>query len=363
MRITVIKPEGTFAPYIMEAYAEAFRELRHTVSFQPWGKPIINPDLIVSYNLSGVGEVEAGMTSADLGIPTILLHFDCPFFLMQKGIIDEFRRHPHLYTHFVWDETYVIPLATATECPVYPIEHAVNRSWFPLRIPVYKYDASFVGTIPDPFPLRAKRVATTPELARSFFDQILASKMARPSNSLLGLWAIHNPEQALNFRGKEIDFTDPNQLALFYCLHEEGTALYRTYFTDHPLVTRLSGIDYRKKLEQVYAHSKINIHLSSWQNEKATAGRVFDVAGVGGFLLADGTEGNRKYLDQAQIYETKEALFQKIDYFLVHEKERLELALAMREKVLKEGTYKHRAEYVLTKVPQQSFPKSGAELF
>lgn len=50
------------------------------------------------------------------------------------------------------------------------------------------------------------------------------------------------------------------------------------------------------------------------------------------------------------IYESKEDLLQKIDYYLAHEDERMEIAKNGHEKIAAGHTYRHRVREMLERV-------------
>ena len=74
-------------------------------------------------------------------------------------------------------------------------------------------------------------------------------------------------------------------------------------------------------------------------------GRNFEVPGCGGFMLTGRPENLEEYYDignEIVCYENTEDLIEKIRYFLDHEKERSDIALAGYHRTIREHTYAQR---------------------
>lgn len=106
----------------------------------------------------------------------------------------------------------------------------------------------------------------------------------------------------------------------------------------------------------IYQRSLININLHSstmtdgFGGEDFVNPRTFELAGLGAFQLTD----MRKLLtlhfdpaDEVLALSNWEDMQKAIDYFLEHESERTTFSKKAQERVLKEHTYKHRAQEIL----------------
>ncbi|MCC6490070.1 MAG: glycosyltransferase [Candidatus Hydrogenedentes bacterium] len=108
---------------------------------------------------------------------------------------------------------------------------------------------------------------------------------------------------------------------------------------------------------KIVAGSAINLNLHSSATHDgvdprcdAINPRVFEIAACGGFQLCDPCVGLDALFDfekELPVYRTLAELRGKIDYYLAHEDERLAIALAARQRVLREHTYEHRAQQML----------------
>jgi len=76
---------------------------------------------------------------------------------------------------------------------------------------------------------------------------------------------------------------------------------------------------------------------------------VLDVAGAGGFLLTDWKDGLKEITSVHELisYRSIDELKNKIDYYLTHDAERLEIAAQLHQDVKQKRTYDQVAEVIL----------------
>lgn len=99
----------------------------------------------------------------------------------------------------------------------------------------------------------------------------------------------------------------------------------------------------------LFAGSKINLNISLKGIEGGTPLRVMDVLAAGGFILTNYCSETAELFEEDQeivMYKTPEELFDKVDYYLRHEKERKAIARRGQTKVLECYTL----DRVLTKI-------------
>ncbi len=107
---------------------------------------------------------------------------------------------------------------------------------------------------------------------------------------------------------------------------------------------------FQERMAEVFSLSKIVLHKSI-RNDLAM--RVFEAPASGSLLLANESIGSgltdlfqdRKHI---AIYRNEKELMDIADHYLRNEDEREEIAFAGMEKVLKEHTYSHRAEEMVS---------------
>lgn len=113
-------------------------------------------------------------------------------------------------------------------------------------------------------------------------------------------------------------------------------------------------VDYATQMPKVFRKSKINLNISLRSIQAGVPLRVYDILGAGGFLItnyqADLTENGFVLGEDLVVYESKEDLLCKIDYYLNHEEERLQIAENGRRKVSLMHTYDNRVQCILEKI-------------
>lgn len=103
-------------------------------------------------------------------------------------------------------------------------------------------------------------------------------------------------------------------------------------------------------LPKLYSESKINLNITEVTSKTGINQKVYDVLASGGFLLTDFRRDlNSQFKPEEEIvyYRDKEELLSLIEYFLVHPKNRQEIALTGRDRVLREHTYTERMKKLI----------------
>ena len=99
------------------------------------------------------------------------------------------------------------------------------------------------------------------------------------------------------------------------------------------------------EMPKVFYASKINLNITMRPIETGLSLRVWDVLGCGGFLLTNYQAEIPEYFEigrDLETYESMEELEQKVQYYLTHEEERLEIAINGYEKTARLHTYEIR---------------------
>lgn len=109
-------------------------------------------------------------------------------------------------------------------------------------------------------------------------------------------------------------------------------------------------VDYYDMAPYVFRKAKINLNISLRSIKSGIPLRAFDIIGAGGFLLsnyqADFTDCFTP--DEDFVYfESQQDLLDKIDYYLMHEKELAAIAANGLQKAMEHHTYQHRIEEIL----------------
>ena len=101
---------------------------------------------------------------------------------------------------------------------------------------------------------------------------------------------------------------------------------------------------------KVFVGSKINLNISLKGIEGGTAKRVMDIMGVGGFALTNYCPETAELFEEDKeivMFKTPEELLEKVDYYLAHDEEREQIALAGQKKVLSCYTYQKMVKNIL----------------
>lgn len=150
----------------------------------------------------------------------------------------------------------------------------------------------------------------------------------------------------------------PNRVHFFSQFRDNGFQIYGEDWARHPIPQVAIG-DRRvteSETYRIYQSSLININLHSSPFPGEFGGgdfvnpRTFELAGLGAFQLTDMRKLLTLHFDPAEevIALTSWAVMkQAIKYFLRHDEERKTFAEKARARVLKEHTYRRRAEEII----------------
>ena len=105
------------------------------------------------------------------------------------------------------------------------------------------------------------------------------------------------------------------------------------------------------KVGQAYHDAKIllNDHWDDMRKTGIVSNRIFDALAAGAFVISDYLPEIDELFDGAVVmYETKEELQEKIDYYLAHPDLRRELAEKGKRIILDHHTFRHRVDKILS---------------
>ena len=124
--------------------------------------------------------------------------------------------------------------------------------------------------------------------------------------------------------------------------------LYTTEATPNlPHVTNMGEVNPYTEAPLCYAGAKINLNISLRSIVNGIPLRCFDIMGCGGFLMSSYQADFLSFFTPDEdfvYYDSYEDLMTKCDYYLSHEKERLEICENALEKVKKYHTYDVRID-------------------
>lgn len=123
-------------------------------------------------------------------------------------------------------------------------------------------------------------------------------------------------------------------------------ALYtRSDASSLPRVDCRGGVSTLTEMPKVFQASRINLNMTIRPIETGLSQRIWDVLACGGFLLTNYQAEIPDYFvvgKDLETYESMEELEEKVQYYLTHEEERIEIAISGYEKTAASHTYEMR---------------------
>lgn len=118
-------------------------------------------------------------------------------------------------------------------------------------------------------------------------------------------------------------------------------------YTNSPLSSKYDKINqgvvgYYDEMPWVFRKSKINLNITSKSIRSGLPLRLFDIMGAGGFCLTNYQSELSDYFDigkEIVVYDSVPHMLSLIDYYLEHEDERKEIAMAGYKRVKNNYTY------------------------
>lgn len=259
------------------------------------------------------------------------------------------------------DTVFYLPLATAPE-RLRPDADSLEISQ------KYQADISFVGSLyTEPKHQLYRRIQNLPDFTRGYLDAVMEAQKQIYGISLIEELLTEDVLSELrracpcppNSDGVETEsWLYSNYFLLRHVTAMERNELIRKiaggyslqlYTNDRmyrcPGCTNRGPVDYYLESPYVFHHSKINLNITLRSIKSGIPLRAFDIMGAKGFLL---TNWQEDFVDcfvpdeDFVYYSDSEDLMYKIEYFLSHEKERLEILQNGYIKVLRNHTFEKR---------------------
>ena len=112
-------------------------------------------------------------------------------------------------------------------------------------------------------------------------------------------------------------------------------------------------VDYLLEMPKIFHLSRINLNITSRSIESGIPQRIWDVMGVGGFMLTNYQPEIEEYFEigkEIEVFHNLEELMEKADFYLKHEDKRMRIAMNGYQKVRDYHTYSKRLEQILEEV-------------
>lgn len=128
------------------------------------------------------------------------------------------------------------------------------------------------------------------------------------------------------------------------------------YTRSNPSILGQVGLDVRggadtlTEMPKIFHASRINLNMTMRPIETGLSLRVWDVLGCGGFLITNYQSEIPEYFEigrDLETYGSASELDEKIQYYLTHEDERVEIAINGYEKTVRHHTYEKRISQMI----------------
>ncbi len=163
-----------------------------------------------------------------------------------------------------------------------------------------------------------------------------------------------------NYFNEALVFTrKANEIERVTILNKLAEKYKVTLYTGSKEVAQLKNVrvkprvDYLAEMPKVFHLSKINLNITSRSIESGIPQRVWDVLGVGGFMLTNYQPEIAEYFEvgkDLEVFHDLDELMEKTDFYLTHEDARIRIAMNGYQKVAEKHQYKHRLEQILKEV-------------
>ncbi|MDE6024656.1 MAG: glycosyltransferase [Lachnospiraceae bacterium] len=374
-----------------DKFTEAFRRLGHEVI--PFEQEFVEKDYDTKYLKNFFSFVEANenmdfvlsinfipiisRACKFLDIPYLSWLCDCPCYSLYSGTFADTHNHTFFFDKMhaerfknVYPQTNIYYLPGACD----PVRFA-NNIISDEDYETYGCDVSFVGSLYSERGTHQRISETLPPYLMGYVDGII--------NAQLNVYGYNFMEESFDEQfleefKKHIDWQvppdyldDARSVIADYYFGYRCTMLDRIktldavsknfkmdlYTTsDTSMLSHINnrGIaDSNIMLPKIYKCSKINLEIASKTFKSGMTLRIFEIMSAGGFVIANYQSEIPEYFTLGKdvvVYESIPDLLNKIDYYLKHDDERMDIAANGQKKVLEHHTYDIRVKQMLDMV-------------
>ena len=277
----------------------------------------------------------------------------------------------HKSTHFCLEDTNIEDLKAIGFKNVHKIWHASELQ--PLTVDSPRYNVSFVGHFfpsLDAYPktkienelhihlavYKLKQQDLGFEASKYYADLVKQDKNI-PTDPLSQF--AHKQELidgftelTLPMRGEVLSAINAEKIDVFGGDLSQSLDRRSPYkIQDEKFIYYLPTLEYTN-VNQIYANSKFNINISSFQMDSAVNNRVIDVIASGGFLLTDKKNDLEKIAPVFKeiTFSTKEELNSLIENYSVNNKKYKEIGSILQKEIVIKFTYLNQVKNIIYKI-------------
>lgn len=378
MNILFLEWKSYCVPDMMEAFQEAGHQVtlisceemtnRDSKDFhQSFLKMIDNKnyDFVFTFNYFPI----VSKSCNELNLPYVSWIYDNPLLTLYSYTVIYPCNYIFLFDYKIYNQLHSQGIST-----VYYLPLCANpkRLCSGKLIPGHASDVSFVGSLySEPRQRLYDRLGNLDTYTRGYLDAIIMAQ-SRISGyffleELLTKDVLDSLQKAYPISSNPDGVETPAYVYAQYFLGRKATAIERhdilaavsehfpvKLYTherpdDLPSISFAGKVDYYDAMPSVFRQSKINLNITLKTIETGIPLRAWDILGCGGFLLSNFQEEYCSYFVPGEdfvYYESIEDAVNKVDYYLTHEKDRLEIAHNGLEKIKSSHTFHHRLEKI-----------------
>lgn len=279
---------------------------------------------------------------------------------------------------FIFDKHFFLELANHGIRTVYYLPLCVNiKRLDSMKISSDKErllasDVSFVGSLYNEDHNFLDRMTDLDDYTRGYIDAIIEAQLKINGyffiEELLTEDIVASMKKSLNYTTNKYGTETAEYVYANYFIARKITALERKrlltsiskkfetkLYTHNPTpelpnIKNMGAIDYYDTMPLVFKNSKINLNITLRSIQTGIPLRCFDILGAGGFLLTNYQADLLDYFtpgEDFEYYDTEDDLLSKIDYYLSHDKERVNISKNAYEKVKSGHTYNDRLKLMM----------------
>lgn len=322
----------------------------------------IKPDFVFSYDFE---IFDPNHILRKMGLKVIMFFGDNILMTLYGEKKKELLNYPENYYILSFDKFYVNKLKEYGVKNAYYLPHAVDtRKFYPMETS-YKGDLCFFGGIHT----EGSKIKAGSELVDAFIDKVVALKLKNIDASIMEL--CDYVFKLKNYKGfGQLYSLEPETFftQIYIYFHLKGTAVYREFILNNINNSKVNlyGTDINNsgnfiinkpipygKVCSEYQSYKINLNISDLQLEHSANNRIFDNFACKSFLLSDYKKDIEEMFPQFGEYITYKSIAElndKIEYYLVHDKERKEITEELYHIIIKNHTYDNRAAQMINMI-------------
>lgn len=279
---------------------------------------------------------------------------------------------------FIFDKHFFFELANHGIHTVYYLPLCVNiKRLDSMKISSDKEsllssDVSFVGSLYNEDHNFLDRMTDLDDYAKGYVDAIIEAQLKINGyffiEELLTEDIVASMKKSLNYTTNKYGTETAEYVYANYFIARKITSLERKrlltsiskkfetkLYTHNPTpelpnIKNMGAIDYYDTMPLVFKNSKINLNITLRSIQTGIPLRCFDILGAGGFLLTNYQADLLDYFtpgEDFEYYDNVDDLLSKIDYYLSHDNERVNISKNAYEKVKSGHTYNDRLKLMM----------------